>query len=356
MAYDRTNPASPAPISMKPAITTSDISLSDLLLMVHLSDTQNHKNRKVTFQQMLDIVDARLHTLDYLHITDEPTTSYSLRVEGSTYLKGGAIVSGSILDVMSANIYLRGETAAGKLTVSNTSATYALEVTGAARFNGAVVVASALGADSFNVNAHQAGTTGGYMTSAGSSGFSVKDTDGNVLLSVSTVNGSPKTEVGKFRALSTSTFVGATTFYGSVVCTDNVVVGSQTAKRLFQVNGSDFYVSDSDGAAHANAMVCTRLVVNNAADVSGNLSAASISTGFTRVTSDVNLHTSYPSAGQKQRRVIYNDSSDNIEVTLDSTGNYVHLGAQTCGDFICVSASDSDGTTWRPINGESAIN
>lgn len=312
----------------------TSLSLSDIFYLIQ--GTGSKRDRKLTLEALMYFIKSNVETLSKMKLTFTGS-GYGLDVDGRVRVSGLATFKYGVHIENSVDIG-RDEDAF-------------MEVHCPTKFFDNVDVGGGL-----NVNAHEADTTGGYMTSAGSSGFSVKDTNGNVLLSVSTVNGNPETEVGRFKAISTSTFVGATTFYGSVACTDNVVVGSQAAKRLFQVNGSDFYVSDSDGAAHANTMVCTRLVVNNAADVSGNLSAASISTGFTRVTADVNLHTSYPSAGQKQRRVIYNDSSNTIDVTLDSTGNYVHLRAQTCGDFICVSASDSDGTTWRPINGEAAIN
>lgn len=358
MAYDRTNPASPAPISMKPTIATSDISLSDLLLMVHLADTQNHKNRKVTFQQMLDLVDARLHTLDYLHITEEPTQGYALRVEGSTYLKGGTIASGSVFDIMSTSILLRGATSvSSKLTVNDTTSTYALEVTGAAKFNNAVTIAGALGVGSVNVNAHQAGSGDGFSVTMTSNGLNVKD-DGNVsVLRVSaeeavTGETSRMDVVARVYFDGNVTFESGVRFYGNVNMSGNVDVGSPTSKKVFNVNGNDFYV-DTNGTTHAAGLEATSAEVTLL--TASKAEVGRLSTNFSRVTANVNLNTTYSTLKQKERIVIYNDSSSDITATLDSTGNHTTVLTQRCMEFICVAYDSTNGPTWRPIEGRAPI-
>lgn len=334
----------------------TSLSLSDILYIIQ--GTGSNRDKKLAVQTLLNFIKTNIETLSKLHLTEEPTTGYSLRVEGSTYLKGGAIVSGSIFDVMSANIYLRGVTSAGKLTVSDTSSTYALEVTGVARFNSAVVVMGTLGASSLDVNSHQAGSGDGFSLSMTSNGLNVKDDDNASVFRVqaeTAVTGETSRMDVAARVYfdGYASFESGARFYGNVNMGGNVDIGSPTSKKMFNVNGNDFYVG-TDGTTHAASLEATSEEVTQL--TASRAEVGRLAMNFSRVTANVNLNTMYSTAKQKERIVIYNDSSSNITATLDSTGNHTTVLTQCCAEFICVAYDSTNGPTWRPIEGRAPIN
>lgn len=341
MPYDNLNPAAPAAISQKPTILTSDIASTDLLLMVHLADTQNHKNRKVTFGQMLDYIAVNAHELSYTEIRYSGVDHDALYVVGDTTLLGSVSVGGqpasTSFEVNCPSSFSYPVTFGSTAAFTNAT-TFSDSVT----FNSSVDVNNRLDANSVYVNPHQGGANLGMMFNATTAGIAVKDTMDSTVMSVTNVSGA--TFNCTVAANDGMNIVGATTING------NLFVGTSAVKKDVLLNESEVKLYRRNGLTRTlelgvplvgGASVFTETVTGQF-----TMELLVATTGFY-----INNITGYSPARLGQRAVVHNSSGSTISVQVNGSGTTVAMAAHTCKEFVCVAeGAGATAAQWLPLS------
>lgn len=344
--------------SLENVNTVLDLDEADTLALSNvfyvIQGTGSNRDRKLTLEALMYFIKNNVETLSKMKLTFTGS-GYGLDVDGKARVRG--------LATFSDGAYIGGSVDIGRnedtFMEVHCPTKFFDDVTfdGDINAGGHAVIGSASTFETININPHQAGSGDGFSFSMTSNGLNVKDNDNVSVLRVSaeeavTGETSRMDVVARVYFDGNVTFESGVRFYGNVSMGGNVDVGSATSKKVFNVNGNDFYV-DTDGTTHAAGLEATSAEVTLL--TASKAEVGRLSTNFSRVTANVNLNTTYSTLKQKERIVIYNDSASDITATLDSTGNHTTVLRQCCMEFICVAYDSTNGPTWRPIEGRAPI-